>query len=169
MFQFDSVHASIYYICIRTRTVKILQAMSLLLHSGSLSLSLSLGIPHNSKSLTVCYQHVVSHSKFTAPYMVYLTVYLCRGISFWVYTSSDSSLDLSPLIILRENLYQTWREREKCSFVWGIDGLSVFYIWVQNKWDFTMRVDCESLPWELTLWEFNMRVDSVRLYHLGWL
>ena len=135
----------------------------------SLSLSLSLGIPHNSKSLTVCYQHVVSHSKCTAPYMVYLTVYLCWGISFWVYTSSDSFFDLSPLIILRENLYQTWRERETCSFAWGIDGLSVFYIWVQNIWEFTMRVDCESLPWELTLWEFTMGVDSVRLYHLGWL
>ena len=169
MFQFDSVHASIYYICIRTRTVKILQAMSLLLHSGSLSLSLSLGIPHNSKSLTVCYQHVVSHSKCTAPYMVYLTVYLCWGISFWVYTSSDSFFDLSPLIILRENLYQTWRERETCSFAWGIDGLSVFYIWVQNIWEFTMRVDsvrvyhgswfCETLPFGLI----------VRVYHESWL
>jgi len=93
--------------------------MSLLLHSGSLSLSLSLGIPHNSKSLTVCYQHVVSHSKFTAPYMVYLTVYLCRGISFWVYTSSDSSLDLSPLIILRENLYIRHEEKEKNVHLFG--------------------------------------------------
>ena len=84
-----------------------------------LSLSLSLGIPHNSKSLTVCYQHVVSHSKFTAPYMVYLTVYLCRGISFWVYTSSDSSLDLSPLIILRENLYIRHEEKEKNVHLFG--------------------------------------------------
>ena len=155
------------YICIRTRTVKILQAMSLLLHIVVLSLS---GFSsHNSKSLTLMLSTcVVSHSEFTAPYMVYLTVYLCPSISFWVCinTSSDSSLDLSPCIILRNNSYQTWSETENIHVFGALMDwvFSIYiYIWKQNIWEFTMRVECKCLPWDLSL-EFTMRVDSVRVY-----
>ena len=131
------------YICIRTRTVKILQAMSLLLHIVVLSLS---GFSsHNSKSLTLMLSTcVVSHSEFTAPYMVYLTVYLCPSISFWVCinTSSDSSLDLSPCIILRNNSYQTWSETENIH-VFGalMDWVFSIYIYMKAKY---MRVYHES-------------------------
>ena len=172
MFQFDSVHASIYYICIRTRTVKILQAMSLLLHSGSLSLSPSLGIPHNSKSLTVCYQHVVSHSKCTAPYMVYLTVYLCWGISFWVYTSSDSFL-ICPHLSFWEKTCIRHEEKEKHVHLLGalMDWAFSIYeckIYESLPWELTVRVYheswlCESLPWELILWDFTIWVDCKSL------
>ena len=169
MFQFDSVHASIYYICIRTRTVKILQAMSLLLHSGSLSLSPSLSAfliiqnlsqyVINMWSLTVNAQHhtwYISQYTFVGaslfgcihPLIVFL---ICPHLSFW------------------EKTCIRHEEKEKHVHLLGALMDWAFSIYECKIYEFTMRVDCESLPWELTLWEFTMGVDSVRLYHLGWL
>ena len=150
MFQFDSVHASIYYICIRTRTVKILQAMSLLLHSGSLSLSPSLSAfliiqnlsqyVINMWSLTVNAQHhtwYISQYTFVGaslfgcihPLIVFL---ICPHLSFW------------------EKTCIRHEEKEK----------HVHLLGALMDWAFSI--------YECKIYEFTMRVDSVRVYHGSW-
>ena len=173
MFQFDSVHASIYYICIRTRTVKILQAMSLLLHSGSLSLSPSLSAfliiqnlsqyVINMWSLTVNAQHhtwYISQYTFVGaslfgcihPLIVFL---ICPHLSFW------------------EKTCIRHEEKEKHVHLLGalMDWAFSIYeckIYESLPWELTVRVYheswlCESLPWELILWDFTIWVDCKSL------
>ena len=101
----------------------------------------------------------LSHSKCTAPYMVYLTVYLCWGISFWVYTSSDSFFWSVPTYHFERKLVSDMKRKRNmfiCLGHWWIER----FLYMSAKY---MRVYHES--W---LWEFTMRVDSVRVYHGSW-
>ena len=159
MFQFDSVHASIYYICIRTRTVKILQAMSLLLHSGSLSLSPSLSAfliiqnlsqyVINMWSLTVNAQH---HTWYISQYtFVGASLFGCIHplIVFWSVPTYHFERKLVSDMKRKRNMFI-------CLGHWWIER----FLYMSAKY---MRVYHES--W---LWEFTMRVDSVRVYHGSW-
>ena len=136
-------------------------------------LSLSLGIPHNSKSLTVCYQHVVSHTVNAQHHTWYISQYTFVGASLFGCIHPLIVFLICPHLSFWEKTCIRHEEKEKHVHLLGalMDWAFSIYeckIYESLPWELTVRVYheswlCESLPWELILWDFTIWVDCKSL------